>query len=160
MKTQVIKSRRRKKTAGARLVRGILRVRVPTSLSEEKVESLVKKFKKSFQKKKDLGGRDWLTRRAEKLNQKYFGGKLRFEINWSGRQKKVFGSCTSRQKKIRVSSRLAKAPKWVLDYVLVHELAHLLEPNHSQSFWKLVRQYKRAERARGFLIGMGFEEEG
>lgn len=160
MEVKVVKSKRRKKTAGARLVDGVLNIRVPASLPEEKVKSLVRKFKESFGKKKDLKGKDWLTKRAEKLSQKYFGGKLRFEIKWSSRQKKVFGSCTSGRKNIRVSSRLAKMPGWVLDYVLVHELAHLLEPNHSQRFWKLVNQYQRAERARGYLMGRGIKEGG
>lgn len=160
MEIRVIKSKRRRKTAGARLVNGVLNIRVPASLPEDRVRFLVEKFRRSFRRKKNLKGSDWLTRRAEELNQKYFGGRLEFEIQWSSRQKKIFGSCTSRQRKIRVASRLAKTPGWVLDYVLVHELAHLLKPNHSRSFWQLVNQYQRSERARGFLMGMGIEEGG
>ena len=45
-------------------------------------------------------------------------------------------------------------PAWVVDYVLLHELAHLLETGHTPTFWRLVERYPRAERARGFLEGM------
>jgi predicted metal-dependent hydrolase len=41
-----------------------------------------------------------------------------------------------------------------VDYVLVHELVHLLEPGHDDRFWALVARYPRAERARGFLEGV------
>lgn len=163
MKVKVIKSKERKRTASARLEDGVLFIRVPAKLSEKKIKSLVEKFKRSIKRKnklQNLEDKSWLVERAERLNKKYFGGKLKYKsIKWSGRQNKVHGSCTSRQRTIRISSRLTKVPKWVLDYVLVHELAHLVEPNHSRSFWRLVSQYKRAERARGYLMGMGVKEE-
>jgi hypothetical protein len=45
-------------------------------------------------------------------------------------------------------------PPWVIDYVLVHELAHLLVPRHGLDFWALVDRYPRTERARGYLQGV------
>lgn len=53
-----------------------------------------------------------------------------------------------------MSDRLREMPDWVVDYVLVHELAHLLEPNHSPRFWAWVDRYPRAERAKGYLEGV------
>lgn len=54
---------------------------------------------------------------------------------------------------IRLSHRLQVMPSWVVDYVLVHELAHLAEPTHSSRFWRLVDRYPDAARARGYLEG-------
>ena len=54
---------------------------------------------------------------------------------------------------VRLSTRLQGMPAWVVDYVLVHELAHLLESGHNERFWSLVERFPRTERARGFLEG-------
>ena len=62
-----------------------------------------------------------------------------------------------RSRRLRLSHRLAAFPEWVRDYVLVHELAHLQEPNHSPAFWRLVHRYPLAERARGYLMASGLE---
>jgi len=96
-----------------------------------------------------------LEERARRLNRTLFGGELTWQsIRWVTNQGHRDGSCTPAEGTIRVSDRMQGVPSWVLDYVLVHELAHLLEPNHSEAFWALVRRYPLAERARGFLLGM------
>ena len=64
-----------------------------------------------------------------------------------------WGSCTPGDRAIRLSERLQPLPGWVVDYVIVHELVHLLEPGHDDSFWAWVERYPRAERARGYLLG-------
>jgi predicted metal-dependent hydrolase len=81
------------------------------------------------------------------------------EIRYVTNQNHRFGSCTPSNATIRLSHRLAEMPVWVLDYVIVHELAHLLQANHSARFWKLVNRYKLTERARGFLMAKGMEGE-
>jgi predicted metal-dependent hydrolase len=45
-------------------------------------------------------------------------------------------------------------PPWVIDYVLVHELAHLIDPGHTPTFWKWVDRFPKAERAKGYLEGV------
>ncbi|HDH81753.1 MAG TPA: M48 family peptidase, partial [Thermoplasmatales archaeon] len=74
-------------------------------------------------------------------------------------QGRRFGSCTPEDKKIRISDRLADMPPWVRDYVIVHELAHLIQPDHSKKFWELVNRYRYAERARGYLMAVGMESD-
>ena len=44
-------------------------------------------------------------------------------------------------------------PDWVVDYVLMHELAHLLEPGHNNAFWGWVGHYPHTEKAKGYLLG-------
>ena len=64
------------------------------------------------------------------------------------------GSCSFEVGEIRISSRLARVPDWVLDYVLLHELTHLVESGHGPEFHRLMARYPRAERAEGFLDAM------
>ena len=73
---------------------------------------------------------------------------------WVTNQNTRWGSCTPADKAIRLSRRLEGMPPWVIDYVLVHELAHLIEIGHTPRFWELVDRYPRAERAKGFLEGV------
>ena len=102
----------------------------------------------------------YLMAQAQELNRRYFGGRLQVtSVRYVSNQNTRFGSCTPSSASIRLSQRLAKTPQWVRDYVLVHELAHLVEPNHSPRFWQLVHQYPRTERAIGFLMALGMTEE-
>jgi predicted metal-dependent hydrolase len=59
---------------------------------------------------------------------------------------------------IRISHQLAPMPRFVLEYVVMHELAHLIEGNHGPKFWKLVNQFPHTERARGYLMAMGLKK--
>jgi len=55
---------------------------------------------------------------------------------------------------LRISHRVQEMPDWVIDYVLLHELAHLVVPSHSPAFWTLLSRYPKTERARGYLEGV------
>jgi predicted metal-dependent hydrolase len=70
-----------------------------------------------------------------------------------------WGSCTKATSSIRISTRLGPFPDWVLDYVIVHELAHLVHLDHSPAFWELVHRYPRAERATGYLIAKSGDDD-
>ena len=75
-------------------------------------------------------------------------------MRWVTNQNTRWGSCTPAEGSIRLSHRLQGMPEYVVDYVLVHELAHLLVPGHGPRFWRLLEAYPRTERARGYLEGV------
>lgn len=164
MELKIIRSERRTKSVSARMVGDVLEIRAPVHISEADLASIIEQLKqkiegkKTRQKAREQFGDLELAARAHVLNKTYFGGKLKWtSIRWVSNQNKRFGSCTSAQGTIRISDRLAAMPGFVLDYVLVHELAHLVEANHGPRFWKLVNRFPRTERARGYLMAVGLE---
>jgi predicted metal-dependent hydrolase len=95
-----------------------------------------------------------LERRARALNERYFAGRLRWSSIGFTDTESLWGSCTFTTGAIRVASRLAKFPDWVLDFVLLHELAHLVHSDHGPSFQEMLNRYPMAERARGYLLAV------
>ncbi len=150
MPVEVIRSARRRKTVQARLVDGVLRVHVPAHLSAAEEERWVEELRSRVMRKRTAAGID-LRARAVGLARRH-GLPEPAEIDWSDRQQSRWGSCSVESGRIRLSSRLAACPGWVLDYVIVHELAHLVVPGHGPKFWGLVNRYPKTERARGYLI--------
>jgi len=75
-------------------------------------------------------------------------------VRWVDNQQRRWGSCTPEDGTIRLSRRLANAPDYVVDYVLLHELAHLIEPGHGPAFAALMAGYPKLERAEGYLEGV------
>lgn len=100
-----------------------------------------------------------LTERATRLSARYLGGHARpASVRWVSTMGRRWASCTPADGTIRISDRLRDVPAHVLDYVLLHELAHLLVPGHGPGFWRLLGSYPRLERARGFLDGLAHAE--
>ena len=75
-------------------------------------------------------------------------------VRWVDNMNARWGSCTPVDGTIRLSRRLVGMPGYVIDYVLLHELAHLIEPGHGPAFRAGLAGYERLERAEGFLEGV------
>jgi len=102
-----------------------------------------------------------LARRARELSTRYLDGRaVAKSVAWSSNQGRRWGSCTPSEGTIRISDRLRGMPSWVLDYVLLHELTHLLHPGHGPEFWGVLDAYPRTQRARGFLEGVAYARDG
>lgn len=155
---EVVRSARRRKTVGARLVGNLVRVTIPLRMSKSEEAYWAQEMLKRFERRTTSAGID-LAARAAKLAQR-LGLKGPACIRWVDNQHHRWGSCTPADRSVRISRQLAQEPKWVLDYVIVHELAHLDVAGHNAAFWRLVDRYPLAERARGFLIARGLSEPG
>jgi len=150
MDVRVVRSAKRRKTVQARLVDGCLEVRIPARMSAREEAHWVEQMQRRFLRQADAQRID-LDRRATALARRY-DLPVPSSIRWVSNQRQRWGSCSPWNGEIRISDRLAAWPVWVLDYVIVHELAHLREAGHGPRFQALVDRYPRAERARGFLI--------
>jgi predicted metal-dependent hydrolase len=154
---EVVRSARRRRTVSAYRDgdRTVILLPAQMSAAEEHqwVDAMVAKLAAKDARRKP--GDDDLARRASLLSARYFCGKARpTSICWVGTMRSRWGSCTPVDGTIRISDRLRGAPGWVLNYVVIHELAHLLVADHSQSFWDLVAAYPKSELARGYLLGV------
>ena len=96
-----------------------------------------------------------LAARAAALADQYLGGVRPSSIRWSSRQQRRWGSCSLHSREIRIASRLQTVPEWVLDGVIVHELAHLLEAGHTARFHEIANRYPRQVEAHTYLDGFG-----
>ena len=96
-----------------------------------------------------------LEARAGLLADLYLDGLRPASIRWSTRQQRRWGSCSLHSREIRIASRLQTVPEWVLDGVIVHELAHLLEAAHTPHFYELANRYPRQTEAHIYLDGFG-----
>lgn len=150
MEVEVIRSPKRRKTAQARLVDGRLEVRIPARASKAEERRLVDLFVRRYERSVaadpiDLAARARVLARRHDLPEPT-------EIRWVSNQAHRWGSCTPATGTVRISDRMARFPGWVIDHVIVHELAHLVEPGHGPRFQELASRYPLAERAEGYLL--------
>ncbi len=158
---EVRRSDRRRRMVSARREGDTVVVFIPGWMSDAEerrwVDEMVRRLERSEARRRSPGrtGDDALRRRSMELSRRYLEGRARpTTVRWVPPMRTRWASCTPADGTIRISERLRDAPGWVVDYVLVHELTHLLEPGHDARFWAWVHRYPRTERAMGYLEGL------
>ncbi|RKS72528.1 hypothetical protein CLV35_2773 [Motilibacter peucedani] len=159
LSVEVRRSARRRRTVSAYREGDTVVVLVPAGLPSAQEQRWVRTMleRLDLQEQRRSPSDDALHERAADLSRRFLGGLARPQsVRWVENQGSRWGSCTPTDGSIRLSARLRGVPTWVIDYVLLHELAHLLEPGHGPAFWTLLEGYPRTQRARGFLEGIDF----
>ena len=155
---EVRRSRKRRRTVAAyrdddNTVVVLVPARFTRAEEKEWVATMLARLEKSEKRRRPSDAS--LQRRAAELSVKHLDGRAEpLTVRWVANQSTRWGSCTPSDRSIRLSTRLRGMPPWVIDYVLVHELAHLIESGHTPTFWSWVDRYPKAERAKGFLEGV------
>jgi predicted metal-dependent hydrolase len=156
-RVDVVRSARRRRTISAFRDGDRIVVQVPARLTRaeehEWVDRMVRRVLAGERRR--LKTDDDLLARAVRLSATYLGGAARpAAVRWVDNQQRRWGSCTPEDRTIRLSRRLAPMPVYVIDYVLLHELAHLIEPGHGPAFAALLAGYPKLDRAEGYLEGV------
>ncbi|MFI5282066.1 MAG: M48 family metallopeptidase [Candidatus Dormibacterales bacterium] len=140
----------------ARLRAGVLELLVPASMPHREREHWAEVMRRRLERRRALTrpSDQRLQQRAHALNLKLFGGRLRWSSIGYAEMNHLWGSCTFTEGSIRISRRAASLPEWVIDYLLVHEMAHLEHSSHGAAFHEMENLYPLAERARGYLMAI------
>jgi predicted metal-dependent hydrolase len=158
---EIRRSSRRRRTIRAYREGDKIIVLMPAHLSSEEEQSHVRSLVERLDRRERRvrPSDDELLARAGQLSDRWLDGRATSSsVRWVTNQNTRWGSCSSNDSSIRLSHRLKGMPAWVVDYVLLHELAHLIEPNHSARFWALVDAYPHTARAKGFLEGVSWQQ--
>jgi predicted metal-dependent hydrolase len=154
-KVEIRLSTRSRRYCHAHLEDGKVVVTVPASMSVTEREEMAHRLARRLliPAGRPIRSDEQLLRRAHDLADRYLDGVRPTSIRWVTNQARRWGSCSPSTGRIRLSSRLQGFPDWVVDSVIVHELAHLIEPSHSPAFRELVARYPRQPEADAFLAG-------
>jgi predicted metal-dependent hydrolase len=155
-KVEVRRSRRRRRTVSAYrdgdTVVVLMPAHIPLKDQDQWVDEMVRRLDRSERRRRPTD--EALQRRAHVLMRKYLPRDVSIaSVRWVTNQNARWGSCTPVDRTIRLSHRMQSMPQYVIDYVLLHELAHLIVADHGPAFQELMLAYPQAERARGYLEG-------
>lgn len=164
---EVRRSARRRRTVAAFWENGTAVVAIPAHFSgaqeREWVQRMLEKLRAQGTRGRKAAGQRRagsdaeLAAHASVLSARYLGGRaVPTSVRWVTNQNSRWGSATPSEGTIRLSHKLQPMPQWVIDYVLLHELAHLLVAAHNAAFWRLLAAYPETERAKAFLEGVSF----
>lgn len=157
---RVVRSAKRKKTISGSWKQDTMVVSVPAGLTEVAermlVDDMVKKVKRKVDRGSGVDADAQLLARAQAMDAQLFARRANpASVRWVSNQNSRWGSASLASRRIRLSEKLRTMPQWVQDYVLAHELAHLVEPRdgHGSRFQAVLARYPRVHDAKIFLSG-------
>jgi predicted metal-dependent hydrolase len=125
---------------------------MPVAERQHWAEVMSKRLERRAERRRPTDQR--LQERAQRLNERHFDGRLTWTSIGFADMDHQWGSCSFTDGGIRIARRAAELPDWVLDYLLVHELAHLVHSDHGREFHALEDRYALSERAKGYLLAL------
>jgi predicted metal-dependent hydrolase len=152
---EVRTSARRKKTGAAHWSGDNIVVVLPERVRGKERQRLIDELVNQLlnQRPHAVSGDAALEERAVVLADLYVDGVRPARVTWSAAQTRVWATCAPATREIRLSTSLRPCPEWVVDAVLVHELAHLIEADHTAAFWDIARRHPRQDESETFLAG-------
>jgi len=153
---RVIRSTRRKRSIQAFRTNGIIEIHIPAKVSRKQELELIPEMIALVLKReaKSRKSDEELVHMSAELLGAYLPEftERPASVAWKPMRER-WGSCTTVDRTIRISSRLEAAPDYVIRFVLLHELIHLRIPGHGDDFYALLDRMPDKDRAESFLEG-------
>ena len=158
--TLLVERKGRVKNVNARLKGSLLRVSAPLGMRDEDltpvVEGLARKLLRRAHGKSVNEEGDALAL-AREVAARFPDPPSVGKVLYSTTQRSRWGSYSPHTDTVRLNAALRSMPRWVLEAVVAHELAHAVHPDHSPSFWRLLRKVcPETDRAMSFLAGVSW----
>ncbi len=157
---EIRRSKRRKRTVSATREGSVTVIHAPYRISTAELDRITSELISRLDSQEQrASSTERLEERASYVSITYLGKDYvddpseGITIKWVTNQTTRWGSCSPHSRVIRITDRLQKAPDYVLDAVILHELIHLIVPNHGPDFQTLMSRYEHNERANAYLDG-------
>lgn len=152
--------RKRVRNVNVRLVGNELRVSAPPTLQQSELEATVRRLARTLVRRvraEELNSDDQALEIAQKVAARFPKPPRVRAVRFVTTQRARWGSYSPSTGVIRLHAGLRLLPKWVLEAVVAHELAHAFHPDHSAAFWSLLRRVcPKTDRANAFLDGVSW----
>ena len=151
---EVRRSHKRRRTVSASREGSKTVLKVPYRMSNKEIEELARDLINKMDQKDPRAyfSDQELFNRSKELSATYLFSKVEANsVSWSSRLTSTWGICTPLEGDIKISSRLKGLPQYVLDYVLLHELVHLVVNDHGKEFDSFMKTFEKKEKAEGYL---------
>lgn len=155
---EIRRSTRRRRTIQARLEDGVVVVLAPAAMSSRDERRAVEDLVRRVTRKRRSARNDAaLMERARELSRRHVpGAPIPTSVRWVATMTTRWASCSPGDGSIRLSDAMVGMPAYVIDAVLLHEVAHLVEPGHGAAFQAIVRSDPCHDLAQAYLAGASF----